>query len=598
MLSLKIKPPIPMALLLCLECVYVQANPFYDFRSQSVNLARDLAGLEFFLSQCPCEKSIPGYFALTPCYTHTYDGRHIAKCLFGSSIVQDCGDPRILIQGSLVPDRDPQAWLADYFGLPTDFNGNISMNPVFSTFLVDCAGYVDLNAVSQGLYLSIHAPLVYTKWDLAMQESSSKGSNGYNPGYFNALPTDTPGMYRGASNRELLSRAFAFLAEGKVADLGPSTTIEPLCCSKFISGDCNNTRLGVADILAEIGCNIICSSDYRAGISVRTSFPVGNKPRFTTILEPVIGSAGHYKLGAGASLYLSLWKHQDETTEISFHLDGYGQHLFATTQEHCFDLCGKENSRYMLAMLLSQNRGTPSLTGLCDAKVEFQNTYAPVANLTRTFVKVSVALEAEFLATCVFRRNNFSCTLGYNYWMRTCHRIALKNRCNPLRIERDYWALKGDAYVIGFEDITNNPVRLAATESQATIQVGTNQNTTQFTNNNVDNPCLTDVKSEPNGVQDTHTSKPPVIIRISDINFSGTQGASNAFSIHLDHSWDLCKGLECHLGVGAQIEFSSNTICNDPCCQPCNSCSSDSSICDMCALDQWSVWLKGSVNFY
>lgn len=582
-----------------LYSLYACGNPFYDFRSQSVNLARDLVGLQTYMTECHTAEERHSYCAITPCYTQTFNGNQIATCLFGSSIVKDCNKSELLIQGSLIPNRDPQAWLADYFGLPTDFQGSISMNPSISTFLVDCNAYFGLDCLGKGLYFYAHAPLVYTKWDLAMHECSKKGVNGYKAGYFNAIATGGPDLYRGASNQELLNHALDFLAYGKVPDLGTATSMEPLCCSRFLSSHHKTTKVGVADFQAVLGWNFVCTPDYDVGVSLRLSIPTGNKPHFSTIFEPIIGSAGHYKLGAGVHLHLALWKNRQETSEVTFHLDGYGQHLFATAQQHCFDLCGKVNSRYMLASRLSTTRLSPSLSGLCDAKVEFQNEYAPVANLTRTTVNVSVALEAEFLATLVFRKDSITFTTGYNFWTRTCHEISKKNRCCPLRIEQEYWALKGDAQVIGFEDITNNPVRLSATESQATIYSGTNDG--NQIDNFIDNPCLTDAKNAPNGTDDINSSKPPIIIRLEDINFSGTQGSTNSLFIHLDHAWSLRKYLDLHIGIGAQVEFNGNTESSDQCatgCLPSPTCSTNNGTCDFCTIDQWSVWLKGSLNFH
>ena len=87
----------------------IYTNPFYDFRSQSVNLARDLAGLQTFLGSCDDDHSMRGFVALTPAYTQSFRADKIAACLFGNSVNTDCTPSVIKIEGSLVTRRDPQA---------------------------------------------------------------------------------------------------------------------------------------------------------------------------------------------------------------------------------------------------------------------------------------------------------------------------------------------------------------------------------------------------------------------------------------------------------------------------------------------------------
>lgn len=589
---------------------FIYTAPMLDFRSQGVNLARDLSG--WFTVMSTCYDAANGFIAITPEYSQSFNASSIATGLFGTSVNTSCSTPTLLVQGSLVPNRDSKAWLADYFGLPTDFNGTLFINPCVKTFLVDIEAYTGFDEFIKGAYASVHIPVVYTKWNLNISEQSTKGINNYPAGYFNAIPTDNEPPYRGANNDELLSKALDFLSGKETPDLGPDVYMQPLAYSKCVNSSDGQT--GIADIRFTLGWNFICADDYHSGIHLHLSAPTGNKPSSNFLFSPVIGSGGHWKLGGGADFHLNLWRNVTETADFNFYVYGYAQHLFGTTQCRCFDLCGIQNSRYMLAQKLGSSRQNPPLAGPSNAGVEFQNEFAPVANLTRSYVNVSVALEGDLVVAFVYNNNNININVGYNYWGRTCDRIFLQNNCCSSPLEMAPWALKGDAQVIGFEEITNNPVRLAATESNATMNSGTNHfliDSADRVNTKIDNPkeattidseFIRDVLDLPNG-QQTKSSKPPVIVSTANIGYTGTQGSSNKVFAHLDYAWGKHSHITGYLGIGGEIEFTSNDVCPNDCNQGCqtacdNGCNSPSNSCGSCALEQWGIWLKGGIAFY
>lgn len=106
-----------------------------NFRSQSVNAAREIVGWQQFIN-LPSECTY-GSFSITPEYTQTFRGKSIANEIFGQdSCSSTCGSS-LHISGSRVANRNPTDWLADYFGLPTDFESTIIFNPRIQNFLVD-----------------------------------------------------------------------------------------------------------------------------------------------------------------------------------------------------------------------------------------------------------------------------------------------------------------------------------------------------------------------------------------------------------------------------------------------------------------------------
>src|SRR5262249_23061127 len=93
----------------------------------------------------------------------------------------------IVISGSQTENRSPQKdWLADYFGLPTDFKSIVRFRPRVNNVIVEAQSFWGFNNVIKGLYAELFLPLVYTNCDLNIREAViNRGVNGYAPGYFN-----------------------------------------------------------------------------------------------------------------------------------------------------------------------------------------------------------------------------------------------------------------------------------------------------------------------------------------------------------------------------------------------------------------------------
>lgn len=594
-----------------------------SFRSQSVNAAREIVGWQQFINLPLCTNY--GAFSITPEYTQTFRGARIAHCIFGPDTCNSTCGAAINISGSRVEDRGATDWLADYFGLPPDFESRLNFNPRIQNFLVDFnlfAGFLN------GFYVRIHAPLVYTRWTLNfIEDDIIAGTTPYAPGYFTA---DAAGVPR----NQLLKNATEFLSGTRVPNLGTGYVFQPLMCSKLNSScgcDGVKTLTRLSDVEAAFGWNYWCDPAWLFGISLRVSAPTGNKPCGEFLFDPIIGSGGFWKVGVGFNGELTAWNDCTSDRSLSFYLDARIQHLFSTCQNRCFDLCGKPNSRYMLAQKLGTSRGPIHLIGESDAGVEFQNEYAPVANLTSMNVSVSAKFETDIVVKLGYYSCDSSWDIGYNFWRRSCENIC--SRCPNSALDGKTWALKGDAHVIGFIDQGSAggdmPVRLAAVQADATINSGTNN----FNGPNPDNGGIDGIRPTANpGITNpivligmngatgdfdvvdrlptvtgipTRSSNPVSFIKECDIDFNGSKGTSHKLFAHYSREWHRNCPRTPFLGFGAEIEFSRNNDCNE------NSCDNDCTItdcesfctkkrnssCSSCALNQWGVWVKGGVAF-
>ena len=614
------------------------ATPYFSIRSQSVDAARELIGWQTSINLCGMESTY-GSFSVTPQYTQTFNTSNIVTCLFNGDVVNglaaapdsvdgcckcqasctNCSS-QIVVSGSDVTTRASTDWLADYFGLPTDFKSILSFNPEIQNVNFDLNFYLGLDALVEGFFFRIHAPISWTRWNLQFQEKVvTQGSNSYVAGYFSD---------DGVLNTGLLANATAFFI-GRAPTLTSNTDatnpigpvfFDQLKFAKFvICNGCNNTLVRLSDIELALGYNFLCSDDYHLGVELRASAPTGNKPVGTFAFEPIIGSGGHWKIGGGVSTHYIFWSNEENSSSLGFWVDGNVQHLFAAHQIRTFDLKDKPNSRYALAEKISTPTSTPAnpLTTPTTG-ISWINEFSPVANLTASRVNVNVAVEGDVVIKFAYlSASGFQADLGYEFWARTCENICLPDPSANNLTNDTTWALKGTAFVVGFlSDAgtadTDNPVRLAATDSTATIHGGSTV-PADSTNPTINTPVA--AQSNSVAVLDifddaVNSSKPPIYIKTADIGYADaqTKGMSNKVFMHLSYAWQDYESWMPFLGVGASAEFNQGGSCNG--CTPtptavtastspaCGDSCTECDKCHECGISQWSVWVKGGISFY
>lgn len=617
-------------MVLCATSTHIYClAPYYSIRSQGVNAARELAGWSNKVNLC--KDDIYGTVSAALEYTRSFKPHNITRCLFGPDIVSDictC-DSAIVISGSQTTDRGPADWLADYFGLPNDFKSIVAFKPRIQNFIADLDFYIGFDRWVPGLYFRLDFPITHTKWFMDMHETVSlTGSNAAPAGYYSGGSSPTT---------NLLSNFTEFITAAQTPTFNqtpvlttpptsfPASAFDPLQFAKI--SPCPINKAGIAEIRAALGWNWCCRN-YHVGFNVRTAAPTGTKPKGVFLFEPIVGNGHHWELGAGITAHWDFWMCEDENRHAGLYFDVNITHLFKTKQRRTFDLKNKPNSRYMLAEKIGPSQLNPQLANPPFPAVQFQNEFSPVANLTTFNVNVSVAAQADLVLMLNYTDDYWSFDLGYNFWGRSCEKISsphlLTTSCNTscpstapvATFAENSWALKGDAFVIGFDPVGALPagpvvpVSLAATENNATIHAGTNFPssgtaapaviTLAQTNPSIDNPLQAvandgnTLLSQPFSSPFTHSSNPPLYISCTAIDFSGTRGTSNKLFTHVNYSWfDNCINWVPYFGIGAEVEFG-NSGCKTK-CNTSNNCSSNS--CCNCSLSQWGLWVKAGVSF-
>jgi len=593
--------------------------PFLLPRSQGRNATRDLIGWQQFINRYDMEDTY-GDFAITLEYNRSMRPERILQFYFGDQLATCNG---LLIQGSGVSSRNNKAWIADYFGLPTDYQSLVKFEPRIENFTVDLNFYVGLDDFLKGTYFRIQAPLTHTKWSLNMTECvKDKGEADFQAGY----------MAKTAVTRANLPTHFVdvMLGQTKFGNMQ-----EPLKYGRFPICPLHKTRL--ADIRASLGWNFFQKEDHHFGTFLQVVFPTGTRPNACYLFEPVIGNGKHFELGLGLTSSYIFWRsEQHEDRYLGLWFDATLTHLFNSCQRRSFDFCGKPNSRYtLLEQMGPVNTAIEDgiLKGRIDgsdvtAPYQYQQRLIPTINWSTLNIDVKINMQADMVLKFGYVRDNWSLDFGYNFWARTGEKFSY---CKPCGIETPY-AMKGNADLYGevviqprSTVITHGPYPLSNSHSKSTINCA----------GNLDNPAqgfyldtssfsgtrpLTKIGAEGVEGSELNISFPPVLVSKNDLNMSESPSAiTHKLFWHFSHSWKhRDERWLPFLGIGGAVEWDH---CSDvDCCGSCgctsSSCCGEScsyastnascGCCNTCCYDrktkrggvsQWGVWVKGGIYF-
>lgn len=624
-------------------------------RSQSVDSARQLSGLNKHINLYNVGEMY-GAFSITPEYTHSFQSHKIAKALFGNAISlckKGCNaksDASFRVSGSQAASRQVGDLLADYFGLPLDYQSTVYVKPVIQNFLVDFDLYLGLDNLLCGLWFKIHAPIVYAKWNLKLNEQrSSAGTLDYPAGYFG--PAAVP-----VAN---LNTSFISYLQGNVPTIGNGVVFQPLKNSKISSSNCfskgnatshnnSNHTTRLSDIRMSFGWNFAQNEDYHIGLGILAAAPTGNRVNDELLFQPMVGNGHHWELGGQFTSHYTAWRGCDNNQSIDLSLDVDVTHLFATSQFRVFDLvAADDNSRYMITLpmhnyannhleggLTSSSPAGPA-TGYIAASAQFNNIFTPLANVAAQKIKVSQPYQVDLTAMVTYNRCGLTWNTGYNFWMTGAEKFG--KQCVSVFDGITEYALKGDAYVYGFDNQhttggSYNPVALSVSEDNATICSGTNYPVGTFTpfpstNTYVDNArfaygdstggtannALVNVTSGATAANQTRTSIQPIFIADSDLNLTTarSKGLSHKIFTYVGYTWEDCGCYIPYFGVGGKAEFAgcvkgypSSCASNKACgaanyfsavCGDLSSCSDNK--CRRTNISEWGLWLKGGFSF-
>lgn len=590
-----------------------QVITFISPRSQGFNTPRVITGWDL-VTHCPDQNSFYSTYGFALEMSSSFRPERINQCLFGQDIVRrDKYDTEwkdfLIVSGSQTENRIPQKdWLADYFGLPTDYRSSVRFRPRVNNVIVEAQSFFGFNHVVRGLYAELFLPIVYTNWDLNIKETVlNRGENSYAPGYFNP---------DGVERDDLTSKFVRYISGCSVPNI-TDLTFHPLTHGKMALH--SKRAVHCAELRTNLGYDYFIHNTHHVGLKMQFALPLGNRPCGEYLFEPIVGNQHHYELGLGATAHALIWESDATEEKVDFFIDVTANHLFKAHQRRAFDLKGKPNSRYMLAEKMTPNI-TNNLTGNgITPTAQFDREVTSIVNFTTFNIDIRVNIQADIALSLSYTKKSNYWTFGYNAWKRGCESISI-NTCD---FPENTWAIKGDAQVYGFigeqPTITDlpvgTPIALSATEgTKATINYGTNlpkrgvssdpiQRAAQIQNAhknpNIDfpqpafagnNQYLVASPTDTAITNQIQTSIQPIFIRCRDldINSAATSGFSHKMFTYFNHTITSYGRAQAHIGLGSEIEFGRQAgpppaIGNDKCIN--------------CALSNWGIWLKGSVSW-
>lgn len=367
---------------------------FFAQRPQGMNRPRQMVGQVYW--EYECRDGFNGTASAAVEYTRSFNRKRIADYLFfnGTDTMRFAGsntDPR---------NKDVDAINFIFPNVNVDFDSTVKASPRVENALIELNFHFNLDQWLCGLYTEIHAPMVWTKWNMKLEEKTTRV-------YFNVDAFSIIEAWKGDQRFNGPASVFNFLEAAKV--------------------DGAQAKGGLANLEIDLGYTIACCDDYHVDASIRFFAPTGNRPEGEYFFEPIYGNGRHVQLGAGLKGHWDFWNDNCSEDGASLWLDGVIYHMFATRQKRTFDyLKNGVGSRYVL---LKKFNSIGENIGIF-----------PGPNITTLNCDVKVKAVGEFTAMISSRFHEFEFDFGYNLWGRTGESISLKQE-----IEANTYGIAGNS---------------------------------------------------------------------------------------------------------------------------------------------------------
>ena len=540
------------------ECVRESpcgTRTFYRPRSQGTNMARYIAGWKEYLPGC--DDRVWGNLSLALEYSHSRNGERIAHYLFGSN--------QLHFSGSEVQDRCCNDLLADYFGLPTTFEGTLAFEPRIDNIILAFNYYLGLDQWCDGLYFKCNMPVVVTRWNLGINCNESNTISSQErpvfPLCYMSSQKDSESQIKpdqvdtALSIREALSGDFVF------GDMQ-----QPFMFGAFARGREQKTAVAQLDFI--LGYTIAANERGHFGVYLLTVVPTGNSPENKILFEPLVGNTHLWELGPGVSFHYDLVRWGCH--KVEFLVNGILTHQFKHNQIRSFDLIGHGSmSRYMLLKEFTLD---------ADKNLEYSGRMVNAIDFATRTVRVGGSVKLDLAAKLSYYYSRFGLDLGYNVYARTKEKLKVRPDLYPSDFNSKSLGIKGTEGVcysrVNQAGIVTGTKRLTSTQNQATISRG----------RVVDNPKEITVGANEAARtwndQTAFESDPPLLITIDSLDI--ISGASPHQLTHkLFGHMSYTAGdvpWEPQIGVGGEVEFDGRERL-------------------LAGLDQWGFWVKFTCSF-
>jgi hypothetical protein len=367
---------------------------FFAQRPQEQNEARYLAHETSLYPLCS-NKYYSDVTSLAVEYTDNFNRKNLGAYLFFN------GKNSMVFAGS---DTAPNLKDVDAlnFFLADNFYSRVEANPHVQNAIVDLHTRKNLFNLWNGLYMEIDLPVVWTKWNVSLDETIT------NPG-------TTIAANKLSNTAAAPAPIHSMIEAWKGTALNPANvpTGFPLVTQPLHYAKINGSQETVAltNILFLLGYNVFCCDIYHIGLNARVVAPTGTRPHGEFVFEPVAGNGRHPALGGGIQMHYNLWSN-DCDGNISIWFDGYIDHFFKTHQKRTFDWTNNGiGSRYLWLK-----------------KFNSSNTLIEIVrgpNITTLDCDVTVNVIGEAVLFMDFNWRNWVFDIGYNVWGRSQEKVTI-----------------------------------------------------------------------------------------------------------------------------------------------------------------------------
>lgn len=556
-------------------------------------------------------------------YQRSFKDCRLTRGLFGKGALS--------FSGSQATTRAAGDLIAENFGLsdvlPTTA---LSFCPRVSGWIVDFRAHFALDNWWEGMYFTVSAPFEHAEWELnpgcSCNNSCNNGcSTGCSTGCGNSCGNSCNNSCNSccttATVGDLTATAFKCGYMTTATDCStngvganrtktnlPATSFNAALGGDYLFGDmqtawqfgrfkfCKQTKNAVAAVDMLLGWNFKRCQDHHVGVYIRAVAPTGNNPNPRNVFSPVVGYGKHWELGLGVTSHWKMWS-CDEDQDLTAWFDGNFTHLFKNCQTRSFDFQGKGClSRYMLLKTFNQDN-------------VYQGLINGINFATRN-ADVSIAIKGEAMVEFVYRNGGLRLGLGADLWGMTKEKICIKSgaACSTLDADLKY-GFKGCEGVSARQYTSVNGLTTGVlTEVTPRTLNSTSSNATITTCGNVDNGVAAvtpDPATNPSLALDYRSATPsvgtttfagvydggyvgayrgalnsnPPINNLSIYDLSASSAAnpaevSGSIFGTASYAWTDCDWSPV-LGGGLSGEFSGRNG----------------------TLNQWGIWLNGSVTF-
>lgn len=344
----------------------------------STNRSRDRhiqASLAHALISTKADDRANGTLQVSPFFSQTTNGKRLGRAL-GLD-----GNDRFTVNN--LAGAAATGVRADYFihGAADDLSGAVGIKPQQHVYGAHLNYFQHLDGITEGLFLSIHAPLIHVKNDGKLTVDNDSVGNIEN-------------FFRGNYSNDTVGTKQDKLKNGKFAQGGHSKT-------------------GIADIEATLGWNFFQDDRSHAGINIAAIFPTGNRSSGEYAFEPLVGNH-HWGIGAGFNADVTLWQENEHSLKLLLETDY--RYLFEDTQKRVSNIVGNTT--------LQHYRNVGRIT---TAAVGAENRLQPFANVATLDYKIKPGSQIDALAAFSYSNTSVTLDLGYNLFFKQAEDGSLKS---------------------------------------------------------------------------------------------------------------------------------------------------------------------------